>query len=59
MPGVVCLPHGWGHQRSGVKLAIASAQSGVSMNAITDNKLIDTISGNAVLNGVPVKVEAV
>jgi anaerobic selenocysteine-containing dehydrogenase len=59
MPGVVCLPHGWGHQRSGVKLAIASAQSGVSMNDITDNKLIDTISGNAVLNGVPVKVEAV
>lgn len=58
MPGVVSLPHGWGHQRSGVKMAIASAQEGVSCNDITDQKLIDAVSGNAALNGVPVKVYA-
>ena len=58
MPGVVSLPHGWGHQRKGVNLAIAAAQDGVSCNDITDNKLIDQISGNAALNGVPVKVTA-
>lgn len=58
MPGVVSLPHGWGHQRKGVNLAIAAAQDGVSCNDITDNKLIDHISGNAALNGVPVKVTA-
>ena len=58
MPGVVSLPHGWGHQRKGVNLAIASEQGGVSCNDITDNKLIDQLSGNAALNGVPVKVFA-
>ena len=58
MPGVVSLPHGWGHQRKGVNLAIASEQDGVSCNDITDNKLVDQLSGNAALNGVPVKVFA-
>jgi len=58
MPGVVSLPHGFGHARPGVLLDIASAQSGASANDLTDERLIDGLSGNAVLNGVPVEVVA-
>lgn len=58
MPGVVSLPHGWGHKRPGVKMTIATQQGGVSCNDLTDEKLIDQISGNAALNGVPVTVQA-
>lgn len=56
MPGVVSLPHGWGHQRDGVKANIATQQAGVSVNDLTDEKRLDNISGNAALNGVPVKI---
>lgn len=56
MPGVISLPHGWGHQRSGVKAKTAIQQEGVSVNDLTDDKLMDAISGNAALNGVPVEV---
>jgi anaerobic selenocysteine-containing dehydrogenase len=59
MPGVVSLPHGWGHGRAGVRLARASATPGASVNDLTDDAQVDTISGNAALNGVPVTVEAV
>jgi anaerobic selenocysteine-containing dehydrogenase len=59
MPGVVSLPHGWGHKRAGVSLAIASEQEGVSCNDLTDNQLIDRVCGNAALNGVPVKIFAI
>ncbi len=58
MPGVVSLPHGWGHARPGVQLAIASAQPGASANDLTDERQLDTLSGNAALNGVPVEVSA-
>lgn len=58
MPGVVSLPHGWGHARQGVQLQIAQAQPGVSANDLTDETLRDALSGNAALNGVPVQVEA-
>lgn len=54
MPGVVCLPHGWGHKRSDVKLRVAAQQEGVSVNDITDDKFYDQLTGNAALNGVPV-----
>jgi len=57
MPGVVSLPHGWGHKRPGIKMAIATQQDGVSCNELTDDKLIDQASGNAALNGVPVTVK--
>jgi anaerobic selenocysteine-containing dehydrogenase len=57
MPGVVSLPHGWGHHRPGVQLAVASAHAGVSVNDLTDEQRIDALSGNAALNGVPVIVE--
>jgi anaerobic selenocysteine-containing dehydrogenase len=58
MPGVVSLPHGWGHARSGVKLAIAGALAGASANDLTDDRALDALSGNAALNGVPVEVVA-
>ena len=58
MPGVVSIPHGWGHGRSGVQLEIATAHAGASINDLTDATLIDTITGNAALSGVPVTVEA-
>jgi anaerobic selenocysteine-containing dehydrogenase len=58
MPGVVSLPHGWGHARPGVHMAIASEQPGASANDLTDERQLDSLSGNAALNGVPVEVEA-
>lgn len=58
MPGVVSLPHGFGHGRQGVHMQIAQAQPGVSANDLTDERLRDAVSGNAALNGVPVQVEA-
>lgn len=59
MPGVVSLPHGWGHNKKGVKMSIARQQQGVNCNELTDNKLIDKLCGNAALNGVPVTVTPV
>ena len=56
MPGVVSLPHGWGHARPGVQMTIASAQPGASANDLTDERQLDALSGNAALNGVPVEV---
>ena len=58
MAGVVSLPHGWGHARPGVQMGIASAQPGASANDLTDERQLDSLSGNAALNGVPVEVEA-
>lgn len=58
MPGVVSLPHGWGHARPGVQLSIAREQGGASVNDLTDERYLDSVSGNAALNGVPVEVEA-
>ncbi|MFK3772005.1 molybdopterin oxidoreductase family protein [Pseudomonas sp. NPDC089406] len=58
MPGVVSLPHGYGHSRAGAQLQVAAAQPGVSANDLTDEHLRDGVSGNAALNGVPVHVEA-
>ncbi|MVW76165.1 molybdopterin oxidoreductase family protein [Pseudomonas xionganensis] len=58
MPGVVSLPHGWGHARPGVQMGIASEQPGASANDLTDERQLDSLSGNAALNGVPVQVEA-
>ena len=58
MAGVVSLPHGWGHARPGVQMAIASEQPGASANDLTDERRLDALSGNAVLNGVPVEVVA-
>jgi len=56
MPGVVSLPHGWGHNKKGVKMNIAKKQKGVNCNTLTDDKFFDALSGNAALNGVTVQV---
>lgn len=57
MPGVVSLPHGWGHDRPGTRTRVAHRHAGVNVNAVTDEQEIDPLSGNAVFNGVPVTVE--
>ncbi|HQZ11225.1 molybdopterin dinucleotide binding domain-containing protein, partial [Ornithinibacter sp.] len=59
MPGVVSLPHGYGHARDGVRLRNAVEVPGVSMNDLTDPSVVESVSGNAVLNGVPVTVAPV
>ncbi|GHD95467.1 molybdopterin oxidoreductase family protein [Streptomyces naganishii] len=55
-PGVVSLPHGWGHDRPGTRLAHAATDPGVNVNQLLDGSLLDPLSGNAVLNGVPVEL---
>lgn len=60
MPGVVCVPHGFGHGRAGVQLHVARREAaGASLNDITDDQFVDVITGTAVLNGIPVTVSAV
>jgi anaerobic selenocysteine-containing dehydrogenase len=56
MPGVVSLPHGYGHDRPGIRMAVAREHAGVSCNDITDEHALDALSGNAALNGVLVSV---
>jgi anaerobic selenocysteine-containing dehydrogenase len=58
MPGVVSLPHGWGHDRPGMQIRVAEGSAGVSVNDLTDDALLEPVVGNAILNGVPVQVEA-
>lgn len=58
-PGVVSLPHGWGHDAAGARLGVAGARPGVNSNLLTDDAVVDEPSGNAVLNGIPVTVRAV
>jgi anaerobic selenocysteine-containing dehydrogenase len=59
MPGVVSIPHGWGHDVDGVRMAVASAHAGTNSNVLADELLIDPLSGNAVLNGIPVEMAPV
>ncbi|MCV2360464.1 molybdopterin-dependent oxidoreductase [Paucibacter sp. TC2R-5] len=56
--GVVSLPHGWGHDLPGVRMAIAGIKPGVNLNALMNDSLRDPLSGNAVLSGVAVKIYA-
>ncbi|MGZ4712845.1 MAG: molybdopterin-dependent oxidoreductase [Acidimicrobiia bacterium] len=58
MPGVVSIPHGWGHAGEGIALGVANRYAGVNSNLLADGELMDPLSGNAVLNGIPVTVEA-
>ena len=58
MPGVVSLPHGFGHGRAGVEQRVAAEHPGVSLNDLTDPLRVDELTGNAVLNGTPVTVRA-
>jgi len=57
MHGVVSLPHGWGHNRAGTRVATAEQHPGASLNDVTDDQLVDPLCGNAVLSGIPVRIE--
>lgn len=59
MPGVVCLPHGWGHDQDGIALRVAQTNPGINKNTLTDDQFVDGLSGNAIFNGVPVMISAV
>jgi anaerobic selenocysteine-containing dehydrogenase len=59
MPGVVSIPHGWGHDADGVRMGVASRHAGVNSNLLADDSRVDPLSGNAVLNGIPVEVAPV
>jgi anaerobic selenocysteine-containing dehydrogenase len=59
MPGVVSIPHGWGHAAPGVRLRVASDHAGVNSNVLADETRVDPLSGNAILNGIPVDVAPV
>ena len=58
MPGVVSLPHGYGHGLAGTRGEVASRHAGVSCNDITDEQFVDKLSGNAAVNGVSVRLSA-
>jgi anaerobic selenocysteine-containing dehydrogenase len=55
-PGVVSLPHGWGHGVPGTRLNVAAERPGVNSNVLTDDRAMDPLSGTSVLNGIPVSV---
>lgn len=57
MPGVVSLPFGWGYDEPGIQMKVAASRPGVNANALTDEAPMDWLSGNAVLNGIPVEVQ--
>lgn len=57
MPGVISIPHGWGHDRPGVQLEIARQHAGTSINDLTDNQAIDALCGTAAFNGIRVSVK--
>jgi anaerobic selenocysteine-containing dehydrogenase len=59
MPGVVSIPHGWGHTLPGTKMHIASEHAGANANILTRGEDVDPLSGNAILNGVSVTVQKV
>jgi anaerobic selenocysteine-containing dehydrogenase len=58
MPGVVSLPHGYGHGTVKDTMRVAGATTGPNVNALTDDLYVEPVLGTAVLNGVPVEIEA-
>jgi anaerobic selenocysteine-containing dehydrogenase len=57
MPGVVSIPHGWGHDLPGVSLSVAGEHAGTNSNVLSDELVLEPLSGTAVLNGIPVELE--
>jgi anaerobic selenocysteine-containing dehydrogenase len=55
--GVVSMPQGWGHNQKGTRMSVAATQPGVSINDLTDTDRVDTLTGNAALNGTPVAIK--
>jgi anaerobic selenocysteine-containing dehydrogenase len=56
MPGVVSIPHGWGHDAPGMRLRVAAEHAGVNSNLLADETAVEPLSGSAILNGIPVEV---
>lgn len=59
MPGVISIPHGWGHSMPGTQLQIASKYAGVNINVLSDDRFVDKLTGTTALNGIPVSVSKV
>ena len=59
MPGVVSIPHGWGHDVEGTQMATAARNAGANSNVLAGSDLFDPLSGNAVFSGIPVELAAV
>jgi len=59
MPGVVSIPHGWGHDRPGVKMDVAQGRPGASINDLTDDLVVDALCGTAAFNGTRVRVKPI
>lgn len=55
-PGVVSMPHGWGHGKAGTRLGVANSSPGVNTNVLSPVDFLDEPSGNGALNGIPVEV---
>jgi anaerobic selenocysteine-containing dehydrogenase len=55
-PGVVSMPHGWGHGKPGTRIAVANGSPGANTNALSPPTFLDEPSGNGALNGIPVTV---
>ncbi|MEZ5246578.1 MAG: molybdopterin oxidoreductase family protein [Acidimicrobiales bacterium] len=58
-PGVVSLPHGWGHDKPGTRMSVARVHAGVNNNVLAPGTFVDVPSGNAAVNGIPVEVSPV
>lgn len=56
MQGVVCMPHGYGHGRANIRLDIAQKHAGVSVNDLTDEQVLDDLTGNAAFSNVAVRI---
>ena len=59
MPGVVSIPHGWGHDAPGARMGVAGAHAGVNSNVLADEQEVEPLSGTAILNGIPVTLAPV
>ncbi|NOQ79234.1 MAG: molybdopterin oxidoreductase family protein, partial [Gammaproteobacteria bacterium] len=59
MPGVISIPHGFGHNKKGTRVSIAQSKPGVSINDITDPMRVDKLTGNAAFSGLEVIVEKI
>ncbi len=59
MPGVVSIPHGWGHDADGTRMTTARRHAGANSNVLARTDLFDPLSGNAVFSGIPVELAAV
>jgi anaerobic selenocysteine-containing dehydrogenase len=58
MSGVVSMPYGWGHDRSGARMSVARDHAGTSLNDLADERCFDAVSGTSVIDGIPVEISA-